>query len=82
MRFYPYLSILQSKLVQHPCIPYCLSWGESVLAAGNDHKIIFYDTKGQIVQKFDYTHDTSEKEYTVAEFSPSGQSVVVGSFDR
>jgi len=37
---------------------------------------------GRILQNFDYTRDDDEKEFTVAICSPSGQSVVVGSFNR
>jgi intraflagellar transport protein 172 len=52
------------------------------MAAGSDAKVVFYDTKGNVVQKFDYAHDKNEKEFTVAEFSPSGTSVAVGSYNR
>ena len=41
-----------------------------------------YFTLNLILQNFDYTKDDDEKEFTVAVTSPSGQSVVVGSFDR
>ena len=37
---------------------------------------------GRILQNFDYSRDDDEKEFTVAICSPSGQSVVVGSFNR
>ena len=37
---------------------------------------------GRQLQNFDYAKDDDEKEFTVAVTSPSGQSVVVGSFDR
>ena len=52
------------------------------MVAGNDQKIQFYDAKGTLVAPFEYSHDEKEKEYTCASFSPSGQSVVVGSFNR
>ena len=41
-----------------------------------------YGKEGKVLQKFDYSRDDDEKEFTVAVCSPSGQSVVVGSFDR
>jgi intraflagellar transport protein 172 len=75
-------SVTKNKIATHTCIPYCLSWGESIVAAGNDYRIIFYDIKGEVLQRFDYSHDDKEKEYTACEFSPSGQSVIVGSFNR
>ena len=34
------------------------------------------------MQNFDYSHDDNEKEFMCASCSPSGQSFVVGSFDR
>lgn len=37
---------------------------------------------GRILQNFDYTRDDDEKEFTVAICSPSGQSVVLGSYNR
>lgn len=37
---------------------------------------------GKIVQQFDYSKDDTEKEFTCATASPSGQSCVLGSFDR
>ena len=37
---------------------------------------------GRILQTFDYSRDFDEQEFTVAVTSPSGQSVVVGSYDR
>ena len=36
---------------------------------------------GRVLQQFDYSKE-DEKEFTVAVCSPSGQSFVVGSFDR
>lgn len=50
--------------------------------AGCDKKIVAYDREGHIQQTFDYSRDRSEKEFTVAATSPSGQSVVIGSYDR
>ena len=43
---------------------------------------ILYLPLGRVLQNFDYTRDDDEKEFTVAICSPSGQSVVVGSYDR
>lgn len=34
------------------------------------------------MQQFDYGREDDEHEFTVAVCSPSGQSVVVGSYDR
>lgn len=37
---------------------------------------------GKVVQQFDYSKDDEEKEFMCAACSPSGQSFVLGSFDR
>lgn len=64
------------------CSPYALCWGSSIVAAGCDKRIIAYGKEGRVLQNFDYTKDNEEKEFTVAICSPSGQSVVVGSYNR
>lgn len=67
----------------HPCPPYALAWASnSIVAAGCDKKIVAYGKEGSVIQTFDYSRDSSEKEFTTAATSPSGQSVVVGSYDR
>ncbi|PRP88103.1 intraflagellar transport protein [Planoprotostelium fungivorum] len=75
-------TVSKNRIATHTTIPYVLSWGESIVAAGNDYRIIFYDIKGDVIQRFDYSHDEKEKGYTCGEFSPSGQSVILGSFNR
>ena len=44
--------------------------------------MVFYDKEGMVLQRFDYSRDEKEKEFTVAAFNPSGETVVVGSFNR
>ncbi len=53
-----------------------------MVAAGCDKRIISYNRDGRIMQQFDYSRDDQEKEFTTAVVSPSGQAVVIGSFDR
>uniref|UniRef100_A0A673MHL4 Intraflagellar transport protein 172 homolog n=1 Tax=Sinocyclocheilus rhinocerous TaxID=307959 RepID=A0A673MHL4_9TELE len=73
----------QGKLLTHACPPYAMAWGtNSIIVAGCDKKIVAYGREGHVLQTFDYSRDRSEKEFTVAASSPSGQSIVVGSFDR
>ncbi len=60
-----------------------MAWGtNSIIVAGCDKKIVAYGKEGHVLQTFDYSRDRSEKEFTVAASSPSGQSIVVGSYDR
>ncbi|KAJ3395502.1 hypothetical protein HDU92_005616 [Lobulomyces angularis] len=72
----------QGKFVTHRCAPDALAWGESIVAAGCDKVVVFYDQNGKVVQQFDYSNDENVYDFTTAEFNPSGQSVVLGSFNR
>lgn len=75
--------LFQGKLLTHSCPPYALAWGsDSIIVAGCDKKIVAYGKEGRVLQTFDYSRDRTEKEFTVAVSSPSGQSVVLGSYDR
>uniref|UniRef100_A0A669PJU1 Intraflagellar transport protein 172 homolog n=1 Tax=Phasianus colchicus TaxID=9054 RepID=A0A669PJU1_PHACC len=49
---------------------------------GCDKKIVAYGKEGNVIQTFDYSRDSSEKEFTTAAASPGGQAVVIGSYDR
>eukprot|EP00927_Polykrikos_kofoidii_P024133 TRINITY_DN22013_c0_g1_i2.p1 TRINITY_DN22013_c0_g1~~TRINITY_DN22013_c0_g1_i2.p1 ORF type:complete len:1608 (-),score=419.80 TRINITY_DN22013_c0_g1_i2:44-4867(-) len=65
------------------CVPYALSWGYAgIVAAGNDRCVRFWDPEGREAQTFDYGSDPKIKEFTVAAFNPSGESVVLGNFNR
>ncbi|KAG2781071.1 Intraflagellar transport protein [Phytophthora cactorum] len=70
-----------AKLVVHSCVPYALSWGESIVAAGNDRRVSFYDKDGAQLRTFDYSSDEKCGEFTCSVFNPTGESVVVGNFD-
>lgn len=52
------------------------------MAAGNDQKVTFYDTYGNVLQRFDYTTEDKVKDFTVASFNPSGDTVVLGNYNR
>ena len=71
------------KFILHQCIPYCLTWGNDIMIAGNDSKVVFYnDSNGNKAQVFDYTHDDKVKDFTVAKINPSNDCVAVGNFNR
>ncbi|XP_030200601.1 intraflagellar transport protein 172 homolog [Gadus morhua] len=73
----------QGKLFVHPVPPYALAWGaNSIMVGGCDRKIVAYGKEGNVLQTFDYSRDRTEKELTTAATSPSGQSVVFGSYNR
>ncbi|XP_054618204.1 intraflagellar transport protein 172 homolog [Dunckerocampus dactyliophorus] len=73
----------QGKLLMHTCPPYALAWGaNSIVVGGCDKKVVAYSREGHLLQTFDYSRDRTEREFTVAASSPSGQSVVLGSYDR
>ncbi|GMH63033.1 hypothetical protein TrST_g9919 [Triparma strigata] len=75
-----------SKICTHTSVPYALSWGRSICAAGNDQCVTFYDREGGRERTFDYTGELPKgtpecKEFTVASFNNTGDSVAVGNFD-
>jgi len=72
------------KLASVPqCVPYALSWGYAgIVAAGTDRCVRFWNAEGQEGQSFDYASDTKIKEFTCAAFNPSGESVVLGNYNR
>mmetsp|Transcript_30644 Transcript_30644/g.27829 ORF Transcript_30644/g.27829 Transcript_30644/m.27829 type:complete len:722 (+) Transcript_30644:437-2602(+) len=70
------------KIMTHHSVPYGLGWGENICCAGNDNKVAFYDHRGNLLQKFDYTNDDKVKDFTCAAFNPGGDGVVVGNFNR
>ncbi|XP_061785815.1 intraflagellar transport protein 172 homolog [Nerophis lumbriciformis] len=73
----------QGKLLTHVCPPYALAWGaNSIVVGGCDKRVVAYSREGHILQTFDYSRDRTERDFTVAASSPSGQSVVLGSYDR
>ncbi|XP_026675781.1 intraflagellar transport protein 172 homolog [Diaphorina citri] len=74
----------QGRVVQHPVPPYALSWPAGyILAAGSDRIVTIYESDGRVHRIFDYTAPHyKEREFTVACSSPSGQAVVVGSYDN
>ena len=71
-----------ARLCTHTCVPYALSWGNGILAAGADKKIAFYNEHNNAVpQVFDYAADDAVREFSSAAFNPTGETVVVGSFN-
>lgn len=46
-------------LCNHPCVPYALTWGAAICAAGNDSRVVLYDANGRSIQSFDYSADDS-----------------------
>lgn len=76
-----YNLFFQGRVVVHSCPPYALAspGGGFITAAGCDQRVSVYDRDGRLYRQFDYPN---EKEFTIAASSPSGQAVVIGSFDR
>ncbi|XP_026810375.1 intraflagellar transport protein 172 homolog isoform X2 [Rhopalosiphum maidis] len=76
----------QGRIVVHPVPPYALCWASGcIIAAGCDFSVQFYDQNGRSCKQFDYSPGSNcpdQKEFTVGCSSPSGQAVVIGSFNR
>uniref|UniRef100_A0A7S1KTE2 IF140/IFT172/WDR19 TPR domain-containing protein n=1 Tax=Percolomonas cosmopolitus TaxID=63605 RepID=A0A7S1KTE2_9EUKA len=71
-----------AKIAQHTSVPASLAWGETIICAGADKKVVFYHLDGSIVQHFDLSNIKNQQEFTSLVANPSGQSCVVGSINR
>ena len=52
------------------------------MAAGNDGKVAFYELSGDCFQRFDYSKDEKVKEFSCAAFNITGETCIVGNFNR
>ena len=68
--------------IMHSTIPNALAWGQHIIAAGNDGVVAFYEASGDRFHHFDYSKDERVKEFTCAAFNATGETCVVGNFDR
>lgn len=76
-------SFSQGKIISHPVPPYAMAWtNTNIIIAGSDKRIVVYNKAGKTQQQFDYSRDQSEREFSSMVTSPSGQALVVGSYDR
>ncbi|TPX36361.1 hypothetical protein SmJEL517_g01621 [Synchytrium microbalum] len=71
----------QGRFTMHPCAPTALAWGETVIAAGSDGLVAFYDDKGNPIQEYDYSQDENEVDFTAITVNANGQSVALGSYN-
>ena len=73
-----------AKLCVHTSVPNCMTWGASgsILVAGNDYKVVFYNDIGKKLQNFDYSNDEKLKEFSSCKVSPSGDAIAVGNFNK
>ncbi|KAK9871476.1 hypothetical protein WA026_012850 [Henosepilachna vigintioctopunctata] len=72
----------QGRVVLYSVPPTALAWAQGyIFAAGCDMKVSIYNNNGKLVKTFDYMKEY-EHEFTQAVCSPSGQAVVIGSFNR
>jgi len=69
-------------IARHSTAPFALAWGGSIVVAGNDRQITFYDEDGGEEGTFDHSNDSNCREFTAAAANPTGDAVVLGNFDR
>ena len=83
-----------SKIVQHSSCPSAIAWGKSICIGSNDQRVVFYNEDGAMIKFFDYSKETAQqvtsssssslsicKEFTVASFNSTGNSVAIGNFN-
>jgi intraflagellar transport protein 172 len=68
-------------LVRHSCPPFAISWASSIIVAGNNGQVSFYDEFGGEEQVFDLADGGNCKEFTSAATNPTGDSVVLGNYN-
>lgn len=68
-------------IARHPTVPFSLAWGGSIVVAGNDRQITFYDEDGGEEGTFDHSNDPNCREFTAAASNPTGDAVVLGNYD-
>ena len=82
-KFHQWIVKLQGKIISHPVPPYAMVWtANSILIGGVDKRVVVYNKTGKLMQTFDFSKDPTEREFTAMTASPSGQTVLVGSYDR
>ncbi|KAJ3660531.1 hypothetical protein Zmor_004974 [Zophobas morio] len=73
----------QGRVILYSVPPCAIAWAQGhIFVAGCDKRVSIYSNAGKLVKNFDYSKDLDEHEFTIATCSPSGQAVVMGSFDR
>ena len=68
-------------ILRHSCVPFALAWGTSIVVAGNNGQVVFYDEDGGEEQAFDFADDPNCREFTSAASNPTGDAVVLGNYD-
>jgi intraflagellar transport protein 172 len=71
-----------SLAIRHTCPPTCLAWGNSIMCAGSDAKVRFYDDDGAEERTFDYSDDDDCKGFTACAVNTGGESMILGGFDE
>lgn len=69
-------------VVRHDCPPYALGWGKAIVAAGSDCKVSFYNLRGGMSKQFNFAEESNNREFTACCLSPSGDTLILGSYDR
>lgn len=65
--FFLPVMLSQGQLCKHPCPPYALCWGSSIVAAGCDKRIIAYGKEGETIQYIAHM-SLFKGEFTVLDF--------------
>lgn len=68
-------------IARHSSVPFSLAWGGSIVVAGNDRQITFYDEDGGEEGTFDHSNDPACHEFTAAVSNPTGDAIVLGNYN-
>jgi intraflagellar transport protein 172 len=75
------VAAVYSRFFSHSCAPVCLAWGESIVCAGSDARVTFYDDGGSPERTFEF-EDEGGKAFSSIAISPGGDTAVLGAFDE
>jgi intraflagellar transport protein 172 len=68
-------------IARHSSVPFALTWATSIVVAGYNNQVVFYDDDGGEEQVFDMSDKPECREFTAATSNPTGDAVILGNFN-
>jgi intraflagellar transport protein 172 len=68
-------------IARHSSVPFALSWASSIVVAGLNSQVVFYDEDGGEEQVFDMSDKPDVREFTAATSNPTGDAVILGNYN-
>ncbi len=68
-------------IARHSSVPFALTWATSIVVAGYNNQVVFYDEDGGEEQVFDMSDKPDCREFTSGTANPTGDAVILGNFN-